>query len=169
MVADHPAKWQKAVVAGIIGQFLCAIDVVGHVDNNCLIYTEVIAGLSVLLSVTVLVFPPKKPNTTTFYWITVADFAMCLAWITAFAWMVNLISPVHCGALRYLDELTRGDTCELWKVAVAFAFASSMAWFANGVTVGIFMGRLIRLDIDHQKGRPFRFPPTVGSLLVMFL
>lgn len=60
---------------------------------------------------------------------------MFVAWIVAFALMVNQISPVHCGELWYLDHLTQGDTCDLWKVTVSFAFVSGVAWLANAIAV----------------------------------
>lgn len=113
----------------MVAQLLCAIDLAGNLDNDRLIYTEVIASVSIILSITLLVWALKKPK----YWPI--DFVVSMAWIVAFALMVNQISPVHCGAVGYLDNLTQGDSCDQWKVVVSFAFASGMAWLANAFWV----------------------------------
>ena len=99
--------------------------------NSRWIFTEVIAGISVILSI-LLLLPAFTNKVRSGIAI---DFLMFVAWIAAFALMVNQISPVHCGELWYLDYLTHGDTCDLWKVAVSFTLASGVAWLGSAIVV----------------------------------
>lgn len=110
--------------------FLYGFDTLGIVDKNRLIYTEVMAGLSVVIPVALLLGGYRHPATLAL------NFVMSVAWIIAFALLVNQISPVHCGPLGQLEEQSWGSyTCGQWKVVVSFAFASGIAWLLSGLAV----------------------------------
>lgn len=114
------------IVVGFGAQFFCVFD--GYLDRSRLIYTEVVACLSILLAFILLI-----KSFDGHYLPSIIDFLMFAAWISAFASMVNQVSPVHCGELWYLDHLTRGDTCNYWKVTISFAFASGVAWLLSAI------------------------------------
>ncbi|KAL9586246.1 MAG: hypothetical protein Q9212_001022 [Teloschistes hypoglaucus] len=120
-----------AIVAGIIGQFLCILNL-SRPLYGWLVLTEFTAGLSILLS---LVLLATIKQTCVFEPVWIFDTVCFAAWIAAFAGMVDQINPVHCGELYRLDSLTHGDACDQWKVAVAFTFASGMVWLADVIAV----------------------------------
>jgi hypothetical protein len=78
-----------AVVAGIIGQYLHSFDKAHAWPHGRFIYTEVIAGLSILLALFWLVpFTGSVIN-----WP--GDSILFLLWIVAFALLVNVGPPLN--------------------------------------------------------------------------
>ena len=71
------------IVAGIVGQYLHYLNL-GHSGvNSRIIYTEVISGISILLSI--IFMPPLKYS---FYGFIV-DLALFICWMVAFGLLAN--------------------------------------------------------------------------------
>lgn len=126
----NDANRVKAIVAGFAAHFLYGIDAYGPIDNTRLVYAETLASVFVLIQIFFVTWGYKYPGCFR------VDFPMSVAWIVAFALLVNQISPVHCGALLQLEYQSYGFyNCDQWKVMVTFAFASGMAALASGILV----------------------------------
>jgi ABC-type transport system involved in multi-copper enzyme maturation permease subunit len=67
-----------AIVAGLVGQYLHYLTMANSWASSRIIYTEVIAGISILFSI--LFMPPLKYS---FYGFVV-DFALFICWMVAF-------------------------------------------------------------------------------------
>lgn len=118
------------VVAGLTGDFLHEIRH-GHGGKGRFIYTEVIAALSILLSLLWLL-----PFAGGFiHWPV--DLLLSVAWFAAFAAIVNFMRPLHCGhAFDWSDNFGSG-ACGKLKADEAFAFLSAIFWLAS-VFVGLY-------------------------------
>ncbi|KAL8874571.1 MAG: hypothetical protein Q9174_000098 [Haloplaca sp. 1 TL-2023] len=135
----HPTQesFQIAgVVTGTVAKILQATSAHGLVGNGRIIYAEVTAGASIIMSLVFLFLAREprqqgRPCRRALIYTSVLDAAMFAAWVIAFASMLALIPPVHCSALSDFDHWTGVDSCAFWKVAVAFAIASSVAWLAS--------------------------------------
>lgn len=124
------ADVQKRSLQASAPIFLYGFDSLGIFDKDRLIYTEVIAGISVVIPLALLFGGYRHPATLAM------NFVVSVAWIAAFALLVSQISPVNCGPLWQLEKQSWGFyTCGQWKVTVSFAFASGMAWLLSGLAV----------------------------------
>ncbi|KAJ5463037.1 hypothetical protein N7475_007981 [Penicillium sp. IBT 31633x] len=141
-----------AVVAGVIGHYLAQLDNSGaDVDwwpQSRWIYTEVIAGLSILLGLIWLI-----PFSSGFFsWPL--DIIISLAWFAAFGVLVDTIRQLPCGSIWSWHF--RGDqTCGRWKAAEAFSFLSAILWLVSGI-VGIWFTFRVRrntTDGTHRRRR----------------
>ncbi|PHH87493.1 hypothetical protein CDD83_8815 [Cordyceps sp. RAO-2017] len=98
------------------------------------IYTIVTAGISVLVSL-VLLLPFSGTFTS---WPT--DIFISLMWWAAFAILVDLIGS-SCGAIFYWGNIApRGDQCGRFKAVIAFSFLSAIVWLAMA-GIGLFWVR----------------------------
>jgi hypothetical protein len=116
-----------AVVAGLTGEYLSSINDVPDNDSNKsrFIYTEVVAAFSMLLALLWLL-----PFAGAFvHWLI--DLILFIAWIVAFALLVQFIGPLDCGSVFYWGDLTNQGICPKWKADVAFAFLSAIFWLAS--------------------------------------
>ncbi|KXG49905.1 uncharacterized protein PGRI_058730 [Penicillium griseofulvum] len=123
-----------AVVAGVIGHYLAQLNHSGvDVDwwpQSRWIYTEVIAGLSILLGLIWLI-----PFSSGFFsWPM--DIIISLAWFAAFGVLVDTLRQLDCGSIW--SWRFRGDRiCGRWKAAEAFSFLSAIVWLVSAI-VGIW-------------------------------
>ncbi|KAL2010302.1 hypothetical protein VTN00DRAFT_6109 [Thermoascus crustaceus] len=132
-----------AVVAGIIGHYLHLYSGADVWPEARWIYTEVIAGLSILLGVLFLI-----PFAAGFYAWPV-DFIISLAWFAAFGALVNMIHRLDCGGIWDWGFVRRSGICARFKAAEAFSFLSAIFWLVSGL-VGIwFVSRARRTAVAN--------------------
>ncbi|KAJ5794917.1 hypothetical protein N7457_001516 [Penicillium paradoxum] len=139
-----------AVVAGIIGHYLAQLDNsnadIDWWPQSRWIYTEVIAGLSILLGLIWLI-----PFSSGFFsWPF--DIVISLAWFAAFGVLVDTIHKLPCGSI-WSWQFRGNDTCGRWKAAEAFSFLSAIVWLVSGI-VGIwftFRVRRSNTDAVHRR------------------
>ncbi|PHH64138.1 hypothetical protein CDD81_5013 [Ophiocordyceps australis] len=122
-----------AIVAGVTGQYL-------HHSNASAwalgrwIYTETVAGLSILLAL-IWLFPFSSTFT---HWPV--DFFISVLWWAAFGLLVHLIGS-SCGAVFDWQNVSpRGDQCGKFKADIAFAFLSAILWLVSAI-IGLFWTR----------------------------
>ncbi|MCJ1303014.1 hypothetical protein MMC08_005820 [Hypocenomyce scalaris] len=135
-----------ATVAGLIGHYLRAFDKADSWPEKRFIYTEVVAGLSILFALIWLL-----PFSGGFIHYPI-DLVLFVAWIVAFGLLVNFIGPLSCGSIWHWGNITEKGTCERWKAAVAFSFLSAIFWLVSAL-VGIWFihrarrnGNVVRND-----------------------
>jgi len=118
-----------AVVAGLTGEWLHANK---HLSNHTwtkgrFIYTETVAGLSMLLALLWLL-----PFSGGFiHWPV--DLFLSILWFVSFGLLVAFIGPLHCGSIFDWSDITHKGTCQKWKADVAFCFLSAIFWLASTV------------------------------------
>lgn len=98
------------------------------------IYTEVVAGLSILLALLWLL-----PFSGGFiHWPV--DLVLSIAWFVAFGLIVNYLGG-SCGkTFNWSGIGLRGVNCGTWKADEAFAFLSAILWLVSAL-LGIFWVR----------------------------
>jgi len=118
-----------AIVAGLIGHELRRADKASARPAKRFIYTEVVAGLALLLSLLLLL-----PMTWAFS-LWPLDFVMFILWIVAFGLLVDWLPTRSCNSSGWnfnpFDD-SGANHCQQWKAAVAFCFLSAMFWLASG-------------------------------------
>lgn len=98
------------------------------------IYTEVVAGLSILFAV-IWLFPFSG---SFIHWPT--DLVLSVCWFAAFGLIVNWLGG-SCGRTFDWSGLgLRGTNCGSWKANEAFAFLSAICWLAS-TALGIYWVR----------------------------
>ncbi|PHH80472.1 hypothetical protein CDD80_1482 [Ophiocordyceps camponoti-rufipedis] len=119
------------IVAAVTGYYLHHNEGAGSWSLARFIYTEVVAGLSILLGLLWLL-----PFASTFtHWPM--DIVMSLLWWAAFGVLVNLVGT-SCGAIfNWHNVSPTGDQCGRFKADIAFAFLSAIVWLASAL-VGLF-------------------------------
>ena len=130
------------MVAGIIGSYLHGYSHTHSWPGGRFIYSEVIAGLSILLALVWLL-----PLTNNFHhWPT--DIILSLAWFAVFGLLVNYIGGTNCKSSVFnWTIVTSGGVCGRWKASEAFSFLSAIFWLASAL-VGIWFMRRLR---DHHN------------------
>jgi len=120
------------VVAGITGDYLHAVQGSSTWDQGRFIYTEVVAGLSILLSI-VWLFPFSG---SFIHWP--ADLLISVMWWVAFGLLVNFLNGT-CGYVFDWQGINFNgtDTCPKWKADIAFAFLSALCWLVSAM-LGIY-------------------------------
>ncbi|OCL09559.1 hypothetical protein AOQ84DRAFT_375732 [Glonium stellatum] len=116
-----------AVVMGIVAFFLHQHHKYNIGPEGREIYTEVIAVISVVLSLVWLL-----PFTSQFLHYPF-DLIISAAWFAAFAALVNWIHRLNCGGIFHWAGLTNGSYCGQWKAAEAFSFISACFWLASAI------------------------------------
>ncbi|CAG8115687.1 unnamed protein product [Penicillium salamii] len=126
-----------AVVAGVIGHYLAKIrHAPGDVDwwgQSRFIYSEVIAGISILLGLIWLI-----PFSSGFFsWPL--DILISCAWFASFGVLVDYIKRQACGGIWswHFGGWGSESLCGTWKAAEAFSFLSAIVWLASGLVVGV--------------------------------
>jgi len=115
------------VVAGLTGQYLHAVKEESASQKKRFIYTEIVAALSILLSLLWLL-----PFSGTFiHWPV--DLVIFALWMVSFGLLVQFIGPLNCGSVFYWGDITHKGTCQKWKADVAFAFLSAIFWLASAL------------------------------------
>ncbi|CAJ2502385.1 Uu.00g097790.m01.CDS01 [Anthostomella pinea] len=138
------------IVAGLNGDYLRAARHTSSWQQGRFIYTEVIAGISIVLSIIFLI-----PLSRFIHWPL--DLFISLAWFVAFGLLANYLDDGPCGWLfnSSIVSFYRGDQCSKWKAVIAFAFLSAICWLISAI-VGIIWVR------DHET-RSYRRRNWRGS------
>ncbi|KAJ6107823.1 hypothetical protein N7523_009146 [Penicillium sp. IBT 18751x] len=144
-----------AVVAGIIGHYLASFSDIDPWPQARWIYTEVIAGLSILLGLIWLI-----PFSSGFFsWPL--DILISFGWFAAFGILVDAIHHLPCGSIWSWHF--RGDSvCARWKAAEAFSFLSAIVWLVSAL-VGIWFTFRKRGETTQSTGRWGRKRAAVDS------
>jgi len=121
-----------AIVAGLTGAYLHSLQGVDSWEQGRFIYTEVVAGLSIVLAL-VWLFPFSGS-----FIHYPADFFVSILWFVAFGLLVNWLNG-SCGYVFDWDGIGfRGTgSCSAWKANVAFTFLSALCWLVSAL-VGIY-------------------------------
>jgi hypothetical protein len=121
-----------AIVAGLTGDYLHSVSGSSAWDQGRFIYTEVVAGLSILLSI-IWLFPFSG---SFIHWP--ADLIISICWFVSFGLMVNWLNGT-CGYVFDWSGISFNgvNTCSEWKADIAFAFLSALCWLASAV-VGLY-------------------------------
>lgn len=123
-----------AIVAGITGHYLHAQHGQSSWSLGRFIYTEVVAALSILLSI-IWLFPFSG---SFIHWPT--DLVISICWFVAFALLVNWLGD-SCGhTFDWSGIGLRGTNCGSWKADEAFAFLSAICWLVSAA-LGIWWVR----------------------------
>jgi len=161
-----------AIVTGIVGNYLYNLSDANAHAGSRIIYTEVLAGLSILLSI--LFMPPLKYS---FYGF-ILDFAFFIMWMVAFGLLCNLTVGHGCNSYWYWHNWgyywggfwrtvplaavtptlvgTRG--CSKWSTTLAFSFIGGWSWLMSGI-LGVYVVARDRGDrtastagmVGHEK------------------
>jgi len=139
------------IVVGIVGDALHDADMAHSRPSSRFIYTEVVAALSMLLSLLLLI-----PFTAGFD-LWPLDFVFFILWIVAFSLLADWIIPMNCNwtwGNGYLEN-DAATQCSLWKAALAFAFISAVLWLLSSLVGMWFMWRT-RGTTTHRRRRWYR-------------
>jgi len=117
-----------AIVAGLTGDFLHKSEGASSWDLGRHIYTEVVAGLSILLAI-IWLFPFSG---SFIHWP--ADLFISIMWFVSFGLLVDWLNGA-CGYVFDWDEfeITGNDYCALWKANIAFTFLSALVWLVSAI------------------------------------
>ncbi|ERS95927.1 uncharacterized protein SPSK_00910 [Sporothrix schenckii 1099-18] len=121
-----------AIVAGLTGVYLHAVRGSSTWDQSRFIYTEVVAGLAILLAI-VWLFPFSG---SFIHWPT--DLLISILWFVAFGLIVNWLHG-SCGNIFNWTGITinSGNSCPEWKANIAFSFLSAICWLVSAL-LGIY-------------------------------
>lgn len=124
-----------AIVAGLNGDYLHAARGASSWDLARHIYTEVVAGLSILFAI-VWLFPFSGS-----FIHYPADFFLSILWFIAFGLLVDWLNG-RCGNVFDWNGITFRDTasCTQFKAVVAFSFLSAICWLVSAI-LGIYWTR----------------------------
>lgn len=138
-----------AVVAGIVGYYLHIWhkDHLSAWDMGRWIYTEVIAGLSLLLALIWLI-----PFAHTFF-VWPIEIIISLCWFAAFGLLVDILNDINCGGAFAWGYIGDNDLCGRYKAAEAFSFLSAIFWLVSGILGIYFVWRVDRSRRNHYYGR----------------
>ncbi|KAE8352793.1 membrane-associating domain-containing protein [Aspergillus coremiiformis] len=133
------------IVAGIIGYYLVSLNDLEAWPQARWIYTEVVAGVSILLGLIWLI-----PFSFSFFsWPF--DVVISLAWFAAFGILVDAIHKFSCGSIWAWGSIVQNDVCGRWKAAEAFSFISACVWLISAV-VGIWFTFRVRGTTSDRVG-----------------
>jgi len=137
-----------AIVVGILGEFLYYLNVANVGANARLVYTEVIAGISIALSI--ILMPPFMYS----FWAFLLDLIMFMMWIVSFGLLVNLTHSGTCTSSWFYNywgwywgrfwrnpvafTTVRGVGCSEWRAILAFGFIGAWCWLAN-FCIGLYV------------------------------
>ncbi|KAJ5182799.1 hypothetical protein N7492_000415 [Penicillium capsulatum] len=136
-----------AVVAGIVGHYLAKFSEIDPWPEARWIYTEVIAGLSILLGLLWLI-----PFSSSFFTWPL-DVLLSLAWFAAFGLLVDTIHQIpRCNVFDWWFPGNDRSLCTRWKAAEAFSFLSAIVWLVSAL-VGIWFTFRSRKNNEEQPRR----------------
>ncbi|KAL2833550.1 marvel domain-containing protein [Aspergillus pseudoustus] len=138
-----------AVVAGIFGWFLAKFDDIDVWPKPRWIYTEVIAGISILFGLIWLI-----PFSSGFFTWPL-DLLISFAWFAAFGILVDANDRLNCGSIWAWGRITDNTYCGRWKAGQAFAFLSAIVWIVSAL-VGIWFTFRVRRHATDRYGRGYR-------------
>ncbi|CAN8105786.1 unnamed protein product [Discula destructiva] len=129
-----------AVVAGITGHYLHLQKGQSSWQLGRFIYTEVVAGLSILLSILWLL-----PFAGSFiHWPI--DLVLSIAWFAAFGLIVSWLGGSCGNTFDWSNLGLRGSNCGTWKTDEAFAFLAAICWLVSAL-LGL---RWVRKHTDRR-------------------
>lgn len=124
-----------AVVAGLTGDYLHRTRGASDWSRKRFIYTEVVAVLSILISILWIL-----PFAGAFvHWPI--DVILFVLWIVAFGLLVDFIGPLKCGNIFHWGDITQTGICQRWKANVAFSFLSAVFWLISALVGLWFISR----------------------------
>jgi Membrane-associating domain len=133
------------VVAGIVGSYFPFF---GHQvgwPTKRFIFAEVIAGISILLSLLCLL---------AFHdWLHAwpVDLILAAAWFSAFGVFVNSHHGPSCSMTYRRNSIPYDGYCNRWKAAEAFSFLSGIVWLISAI-IGIYYVNKIRKEKAAATG-----------------
>ena len=137
------------ITIGIVDHFLNYYEDNTAYPNVRLVYTEVVAALSMLCSILWMVF-----WTTESYNIG-ADLFISLAWFAAFGSLMEYVDWHHCTTspfnIHYRNEIG-GGLCKEWRVAEAFAFITGVLFLGNAIITDAEFFSSKRRSINSSPG-----------------
>jgi hypothetical protein len=111
------------IVVGIVGHFLHYYEDNTAYPNVRLVYTEVVAVLSMLCSILWIVFCTAESYSVG------ANLFISLAWFAAFGSLMEYVNCHHCTTspfnIHYRNKIGNG-LCKEWRVTEAFAFITGV-------------------------------------------
>ncbi|KAI0134382.1 integral membrane protein [Xylariales sp. AK1849] len=127
------------IVAGVNGAYLHAVRNSDSWSQARFIYTEVVAGVAIFLSL-IWLFPFS--GSFVHYPL---DIFISICWFVAFGLIVNLLGG-SCGAVFNWSGVNLHGTnqCGNWKAIIAFTFVSAIIWLVSAI-IGIIWVR------DHER------------------
>lgn len=129
-----------AIVAGVNGAYLHAVQNSDSWDQARFIYAEVVAGLAIFLALLWL-FPFSGSFV---HWPV--DLIISICWFIAFGLIVNLLDGACGYAFDWEGLDLRGvNKCSNWKAVIAFSFLSAICWLVSAI-IGIVWVR----DHEHR-------------------
>ncbi|EFX03148.1 integral membrane protein [Grosmannia clavigera kw1407] len=142
-----------AIVAGLSGSYLHSMRGTSSWHLRRFIYAEVVAGLSILLSI-VWLFPFAG---SFIHWPV--DIVLAATWFTVFGLLVNWLHG-SCGSVFDWHGIAlRGSAaCPKWKADIAFSFLSAICWLVSGL-LGIYRvhrRRSAPAEAQQRRGRWYR-------------
>ncbi|KAL4904539.1 hypothetical protein BDW74DRAFT_154088 [Aspergillus multicolor] len=136
-----------AVVAGIIGWFLNRFGDLEVWPKARWIYTEVIAGISILFGLIWLI--PFSAGLL----LWPLDLLISFAWFAAFGVLVDANDRLNCGSIWTWGVITDNTFCGRWRAAQAFSFLSAIVWIASALVGMWFTFRVRRHTTDTYGTR----------------
>ncbi|KAA6413826.1 MAG: hypothetical protein FRX48_02188 [Lasallia pustulata] len=118
-----------AAVAGLIGHYLHAYRHVNIGPKGRFIYTEVVAGLSIV-SALIWLLPFTFTGGLTSWPL---DLLFFTAWTVAFGLLVAFVAPLHCGYIWNWYSISEKGMCEKWRAAAAFSVVSALFWLLSAL------------------------------------
>lgn len=115
-----------AIVAGLTGVYLHRSQGASAWSLGRFIYTEVVAGLSIIFAL-IWLFPFSG---SFIHWPT--DFVISVMWFVAFGLLVDWLGD-GCGYVFDWSDVSFDGGCSLWKADVAFAFLSAIVWLVSAI------------------------------------
>ncbi|KAI1501925.1 marvel domain-containing protein [Biscogniauxia marginata] len=121
-----------AIVAGINGEYLHLVRRTSSWSQGRFIYAEVVAGISLFLSLIWLI-----PFSSSFiHWPI--DLIVSICWFIAFGLLENYLDDTLNGACGYVFNWSGvsfygSDQCGKWKAVLAFAFLSAICWLVSSI------------------------------------
>jgi hypothetical protein len=121
-----------AVVLGLIAYFLHQYDKYHVGPFNRLVYSVIIAAISVWLSLLWVILP----HATWAHWLT--DLIFCAAWFAVFGLLQDYYDDsINCGSTWAWNNINfTNNYCGQWNAAQAFSFLAAVFWFASFI-VGV--------------------------------
>ncbi|RYO90338.1 hypothetical protein DL764_008457 [Monosporascus ibericus] len=128
-----------AIVAGVNGHYLRMISNTSDWHQARFIYTEVVAGLAMLLAL-IWLFPFSGSFV---HWPV--DLFISICWFAAFGVLVHYLDG-SCGRVFAWGNVTvLGDNpCGRFKAIIAFSFLSAICWLVSAI-IGVMWVR------DHEN------------------
>ncbi|OCK82442.1 hypothetical protein K432DRAFT_391279 [Lepidopterella palustris CBS 459.81] len=164
------------IVAALLGRFLYLLNLANAGSSSRIIYTEVIAGISIAFSI-LLSIPAKY----SFYAFPI-DFALFICWIVAFGLLANLTGSNACSSYWYWNtwgfywggywrisprpvvnaSLIGSAGCAQWRCTLAWSFIGAFFWLISsllgGYVIATYPERTTRVDAVDTLVDPFTSP-----------